>query len=62
MIVHDKFKFPAGSIIMPLKPGKYHWEVHVKSDSYYGFDVEVPLDFVIFPESGNKEVFVHPDD
>lgn len=61
-VVEDSsFKFPISSITN--KPGTFKWEVHVKSDSYYGLDVVVPLEFQVKKDSDvNREVFVHPDD
>ena len=62
-IEDSDFKFPIMQNGIDLKVGKHRWEVYVKSDSYYGLDVMLPLDFEVLPASEvKKEIFVHPDD
>lgn len=55
-IVEDKdFKFPIGPNAINLGVGKQKWEVHVKSDCYYGSDVVIPLKFEVLPTSQIKK-------
>ena len=63
-IIEDSdFKFPIGPNAINLSHGKHTWSVMVKSDSYYGLDVTVPLEFEVLPQHVvSKEIFVHPDD
>ncbi|OMJ75417.1 hypothetical protein SteCoe_25459 [Stentor coeruleus] len=63
-IIEDKdFKFPIGPNAINIGVGKHKWEVHVKSDCYYGLDVVIPLEFEVLPTSQiKKDIFVHPDD
>jgi translocation protein SEC63 len=63
-IIEDKdCKFPIGPNGVNLPVGTHRWEVHVKSDCYYGLDVVTPLNIeVLSPSLVKKEVFVHPDD
>jgi translocation protein SEC63 len=63
-VIEDKeFKFPIGPGGVNLPIGKNRWEVHVKSDSYYGLDVQLPLEIeVLASDKVKKEIFVHPDD
>jgi hypothetical protein len=63
-IIEDSdFKFPIGPNAINLSHGKHTWNVMVKSDSYYGQDITIPLEFEVLPEHiVKKEIFVHPDD
>ena len=63
VIVDEEFKFPVGSNAVNLGVGKHRWEVHVKSDCYYGLDVVTSFEIdVVASNEVNKDIFVHPDD
>jgi len=64
-VIEDKdFKVPLGPQGFNIGPGEHSWEIHVKSDSYYGLDVCEKLNFIVKkPEDAKREEYkVHPDD
>jgi len=59
-----EFKIPLGPNGFNIGPGKKSWALYVKSDSYYGLDVELKLDFEVKkPTEVQREEFkIHPED
>lgn len=64
VIIDKEFKVPIGPQGFNIGLGKHTWDIHVKSDSYYGLDIIYPLNFEV--KSSNDvqkdEYKVHPED
>lgn len=43
------------------KVGAFKWDVIVKSDSYYGVDVQQTVEYKVAP-ARKREIFIHEDD